>query len=276
MAGIVFLKVIRKGLKDQLDRAGIDGEERTRALQSLSATVTNYVRHANKSWTLDNTVKLAHVSGGGLTVVKVGNKVEFTDNQNRKVVGRVVGLRANSGPNGNNDFARLQFLGEDGKLHTSNADLAATHMKLVDDDTPLTSYDGWDRLGDLTFSRLGQEATDKRKAARLAKEMSWKDPSDPNYNPNKVDLAYLGSDGVPEGEDPSDGDGGGGKAATELLPGDEVFSPSGELLGTVVKTKITSKNGEPIVAVQYRDVDGNLKTVAYNPDEEIGPSSPKD
>jgi len=284
-SGGVFTKVIRQGLKDRLDASGVTGKQRTKALQQLSATVTNYILHANKQWSTDNEIKLPHVSGGGMLVVKEGAKVEFSDNRRtkeypsgRKIIGRVVGLRPSSNGRGYNDFVRLQFLGEDGKLHTSDADLAATHMKLVDDNTPLTSYDGWDRLGDLTFSRLGQEATDKRKAARLKKGMSWKDPSDPNYNPNKVDLAYLGSDGVPQGEDPntpSVNPSGVTKQAADLLSGDTIYDTNGNPLGTVVKTKITSKNGQPIVAVMYKDVDGNVQKIAYHPDQEIGPDAPK-
>jgi hypothetical protein len=274
----VFATVVRKGLKDRLDASGVTGPQRTKALQQLSAVVTNYIRHANKQWSIDNEIKLAHVSGGGVKVVHRGSKVEFTDNMGRKVVGRVIDTRRDSGPRGYNDFARLQFLGDDGKLHTSNADLAATHMKLVDDNTPLTKYEGWDRLGDLTFSRLGQDATDKRKAARLKKGMSWTDPSDPNYNPNKVDLAYLGSDGKPLPEDPEDPmlvPGNVTKAASELLSGDTVYSPEGEPLGTVVKTAITSANGQPIVAVMYKDAQGKSHKIAYHPDQEVGPNGPK-
>lgn len=277
-SGNEFVKVVRASLKEALDASGVTGKERTRALQQLSATVTNYILHANKQWSLDNEIKLPHISGGGLIAVKEGKKVQFTDNMGRPAIGRVVGLRRVGGPHGYTDYVRLQFLGKDGKLHTSDADLVSAHMKLVDDNTPLTEYEGWDRLGDLTFSRLGQEATDKRKAARLKKGMSWQDPESPDYNPNKIGLSYLGSDGKPSVDEPSTPSiipSGVTKQAAELLSGDTIYSPEGKPLGTVVKTKITSKNGQPIVAVMYKDAEGNVHKLAYHPDQEIGPDAPK-
>jgi hypothetical protein len=277
-SGNEFVKVVRASLKEALDASGVTGKERTRALQQLSATVTNYILHANKQWSIDNEMRLPHISGGGLIAVKEGKKVQFTDNMGRPAIGRVVGLRRVGGPHGYTDYVRLQFLGKDGKLHTSDADLVSAHMKLVDDNTPLTEYEGWDRLGDLTFSRLGQEATDKRKAARLKKGMSWKDPESPDYNPNKIGLTYLGSDGKPVVDEPSTPTlvpSGVTKQAAELLSGDTIYDTSGKPLGTVVKTKITSKNGQPIVAVMFKDVDGNVQKIAYHPDQEIGPDAPK-
>jgi hypothetical protein len=60
-----------------------------------------------------------------------------------------------------------------------------------------------------------------------------------------------------------------------LGSGDTVYDSNGKPIGTVLKVKFTTKNGKPIVAVQYEDANGSRKTVAYDPDEEIGPDSPK-
>jgi len=268
----IFAKVIREGLKERLDRTGITGKPRTRALQVQSAAVTNYIRSANKKYSMDNVMKLPHVNGGGVAVVKEGNVVEYTDNMGNKVVGRVVRLKRRSGANGYNDYAILQFLGTDGKLHTVNSDLVAAHMRFVDQDTPLTPYSGWARLAKLTRERLGEQAEIRRGDARVRRGMFWDGKTS-----TRIGLAYLGSDG----ERPEDSDGsflvpgGQTKAASTLGSGDTVYDSDGNPIGTVLKVKFTTKNGKPIVAVQFEDADGNKKAIAFDPDEEIGPSGPK-
>jgi len=274
----MFAKTLRDGLRARLDATGVTGTQRTRALQVNSAVVTNFIINANKQWSIDNDIKLPHVSGSGVKVAKRGDMAVFEDNLGNRYVGSVANLRRKSGPNGYNDFVRMKFKDKDGKVRTLNSDLNAESIKLVDAGTEMDVLDGnaWSRLGNLVFARgkkkggvdQAQEETDRRKAARQRKGLSWVDPTDPSYNPN------LGSDGTSGDETdasfvvPKSGS----KPASELTSGDTVYGTDGTPLGTITAVKMTSKDGKAIMAVKYRDADGKSKTIAYGVDQMVGPN----
>lgn len=257
---------LRQMLKEDLDKTGITGAQRTKALQKLSAVVTNYVLNADKKWAVENELRFPHVSGSGVVVAKRGDKAEWTTNTGEKVVGVIVDLRSASGPRGNDDFVRMQFLDpKTGKLRTENSDLAATRMRIVDPSTPVSEYTGWDRNVPLAFKRGGQEFADRRAKALAQKTEQRR-------------IRLLGSDGEPQDDSSETVEvvpNGVTKQATQLLAGDTIYDTKGNAIGSVVKTKMTSKNGQPIVAVMYKDVDGNVQKIAYHPDQEIGPDAPK-
>jgi hypothetical protein len=274
----LFAKTLRDGLRARLDATGVTGTQRTRALQVNSAVVSNFIINARKQWSIDNDIKLPHVSGSGVKVAKRGDMAVFEDNLGNKYVGTVATLRRKSGPNGYNDFVRMKFKDKNGKIRTLNSDLNAESVKLVDAGTEMDVLDGnaWSRLGNLVFARgkkkggvdQAQEETDRRKAARQRKGMSWVDPTDPSYNPN------LGSDGTSGDETdasfvvPKPGS----KPASELGAGDTVYGTDGTPLGTITAVKMTSKDGKAIMAVKYRDADGKSKTIAYGVDQMVGPN----
>jgi hypothetical protein len=274
----MFAKTLRDGLRARLDATGVTGTQRTRALQVNSAVVSNFIINARKQWSIDNDIKLPHVSGTGVKVAKRGDMAVFEDNLGNKYVGTVATLRRKSGPNGYNDFVRMKFKDKDGKVRTLNSDLNAESVKLVDAGTEMDVLDGnaWSRLGNLVFARgkkkggvdQAQEETDRRKAARQRKGLSWVDPTDPSYNPN------LGSDGTSGDETdasfvvPKSGS----KPASELASGDTVYGTDGTPLGTITAVKMTSKDGKAIMAVKYRDADGKSKTIAYGVDQMVGPN----
>lgn len=279
-----FIKVLRRGLTARMNATGTTGKQRTRALQVFSAAVTNYIKHADKQWSIDNDLKLPHVSGTGVKVAKKGDIATWQDNEGNTFTGRIVSLRRKSGPNGYNDFVRMQFKDKDGRVKTLNTDLNAKNIKLQDAGVELDEINfgdaRWKRLGDLAWNRgfteggidQAQEDTDIKKAGRLARGKKWVDPSDPRYNPN------LGSDGV-EGDDDEAEDGksfvipkSGSKPASELIPGDTIYGTDGSPLGTITAVKMTSKNGQPIMAIKFRDAEGNTKTIAYGVDQMVGPN----
>jgi ATP phosphoribosyltransferase len=91
-------------------------------------------------------------------------------------------------------------------------------------------------------------------------------------------IRLLGSDGEPQDDSEEIVEvvaNGLTTQATQLLPGDTIYDTKGNAIGSVVKTKMTSAKGNPIVAVMYKDVNGNVQKIAYEPDQEIGPDAPK-
>jgi hypothetical protein len=262
----IVMKFLRQMLKEDLDRSGITGTQRTKALQKLSAIVTNYVKNADKKWSVENEMRFPHVSGSGIVVAKRGDKAEWTTNTGEKVVGIIVGLRRQSGPRGNDDFVRMQFLDpKTGKLRTENSDLAATRMRIVDPSTPVSEYTGWDRNVPLAFKRGGQEFADRRQRALSRRT-------------EKRRIRLLGSDGIPQDDSSETVEvvpNGLTKQATQLVAGDTIYDTKGNALGSVVKVKITTAEDEPVVAVMYKDANGDIKRIGYKPDKLIGPDSPK-
>jgi SpoVK/Ycf46/Vps4 family AAA+-type ATPase len=262
----IVMSFLRQMLKEDLDKSGITGTQRTKALQKLSAIVTNYVKNADKKWSVENDMRFPHVSGSGIVVAKRGDKAEWTTNTGEKVVGVIVDLRRQSGPRGNDDFVRMQFLDpETGKLFTVPSDLAATNMRIVDASTPVIPFQNWKRNVPLAFERGGQDFADRR-AKALAKRTEQRR------------IRLLGSDGEPQDDSSETVEVVSNrltKQATQLLPGDTIYDTKGKAIGSVVKTKMTSAKGKPIVAVMYKDVNGNVQKIAYEPDQEIGPDAPK-
>lgn len=262
----ILITFLRQMLKEDLDKTGITGGQRTKALQKLSAIVTNYVLNADKKWSVENELRFPHVSGSGVVVAKRGDKAEWTTNTGEKVVGVIVDLRSASGPRGNDDFVRMQFLDpKTGKLRTENSDLAATRMRIVDPNTPVSEYTGWDRGVPLAEKRGGKDFADRR-AKALAQRAGQRR------------IRALGSDKKPQDDGSETVEvvpNGVTKQASQLLAGDTIYDTKGNAVGSVVKIKMTSANGQPIVAVMYKDVDGNVQKIAYHPDQEIGPDAPK-
>jgi hypothetical protein len=100
-------RVISAEIKRRINASGVDGEERTAALQRMSGFVTAFSNFANKQFSLDNELAIPYANGEGIKVVKPGDLVIAQDNMGRDVVARVYKLLKGSGKTQNDDFVRL-------------------------------------------------------------------------------------------------------------------------------------------------------------------------
>jgi hypothetical protein len=243
-ARLKMQKTVRDLIRAKIAKLPITAAEKKALSQKLSAIATNYMLNAKKQWSIDNDLKMPHVSGSGIVVVKKGTLAGWTNNVGDTAVGRVVRVLRKRGPRGYSDYVRMEFIDKNGKIKTVDSDLVTTNMKVVDPGTPLTEYKPWLR---------GQELAERRLGATLVQK--------------------LRSDGAAAREDDDGGedDISVNKPASELSAGDIYYDDDGDAVGTILSVDTVVKKGKTYIKVTFEDADGNIDTDALFPDDEVGP-----
>jgi hypothetical protein len=234
-----------------------------KVVQTLPMNLKRFLQ--SESFDLRNKDQIPFVSEDGVTIVAPGDQVRFINNQGDLVIGTVVRLNAVSGKNGGyKDTAAVRF--GDGEV----VDNLQTRNMLHTDDAP-TPYAKWVRLDEKLRRRADELGIDFEEYAKNRDQDPDFDPEDPDFAGGDANAPYLGEDG--ESADDASAPSGGTKLAEEMQSGDPLYDPDGGYIGTVqqVKEVPATDGGEPGVAIQYLDIDGNLQTEILDKGEGRGP-----
>lgn len=252
------INILLSALKDGIEKR-YKGTPRYKELQTLPIHLKSFLSDVYADLRARDEVPF--VSEDGVSPVKVGDKVRFINNQGDMVVGTVVKLNAGSGKNGGfKDTARVRF----GNQTVDN--LQTRNMLHTDDQ--VTDYAPWVRNDEKIKRRAAELGIDFEEYLRRKEDNPEYDPGSPEFAPEDAGSPYLGGSGV-------EGDSGPAftKNAEDLLAGDPLYDADGNYLGTVqqIQEVPSADGGEPGIAVQYLDIDGNLQVEVLDRGEQRGP-----
>jgi hypothetical protein len=248
-------------LKKEIDKR-YAGTPRHKELAFLPAHMKSFL--ADVQADLHSRNEVPFVSEDGVSVVKPGDRVRFINNEGDMVVGTVVKLNAGSGKNGGfKDTAKVKF----GNQVVDN--LQTRNMLHTEDE--VTDYAPWVRNDEKLKRRATELGIDFEEYKRRKEDSpEGFDPESPEYAPADAGTPYIGEAGE-SGSDISEVSA--TKNAEDFVAGDAYYDENGDYIGTIqqIQSVPATDGGEPGIAIQYLDIDGNLQVEVLDRGDQRGP-----